>query len=495
MKEAQITRKFKDYSFYQPDQVSTYYLLPFTFHRLNNGKEILVNEVGDFLVVPNGTAHRIATKQVLSTEELFKDLISAFFISTSPIPELIDVQAARYRTKKSFLDSFTSLHIFVVTLRCNHSCHYCQVSRVTTNRQDYDMSVEDMDRAIDLMFSSPAPSLTMEFQGGEPLLAFEMVQYGVEKALEKNLVFKKQLSFVICTNLTILSNDILSFCRAHNIILSSSLDGPDFLHNANRSKTGATSYELVIDGIKQAREALGHDRVSVLMTTTVKSLDHPIDIINTYIENEFSSIFLRPISPFGFAVKNHKKNQYHTEKFLSFYKIAFDYILEINRSGHHFSEDYATVILKKILTPFSTGYVDLQSPAGLVINVVVYNYDGYVYASDESRMLAENGDFTFRLGHVSDSYKTLFYGPLAKKIIGHSLNENMAGCSDCGFRVYCGTDPVQHYATQGDLEGNKATSIFCQKNMGIIEYLFERITSDKSDYQIFQSWVSRKNHV
>src|SRR6185437_3733808 len=38
---------------------------------------------------------------------------------------------------------------------------------------------------------------------------------------------------------------------------------------------------------------------------------------------------------------------------------------------------------------------------------LVYNYDGSVYASDESRMLAEMGDQTFRLGTVRDSYETL----------------------------------------------------------------------------------------
>jgi hypothetical protein len=68
-----------------------------------------------------------------------------------------------------------------------------------------------------------------------------------------------------------------------------------------------------------------------------------------------------------------------------------------NRDGRTFPEIYATLILKKILTPYPTGYVDLQSPAGAGFGVVVYNYDGEVYASDEARMLAEMGDTGFRL--------------------------------------------------------------------------------------------------
>ena len=75
-----------------------------------------------------------------------------------------------------------------------------------------------------------------------------------------------------------------------------------------------------------------------------------------------------------------------------------DYILEINRSGHYFSEYYSATILKKILTFTDPGYVDLRSPAGIGIGGIVYNYDGKIFASDEGRMLAEMGDTTFEIG-------------------------------------------------------------------------------------------------
>src|SRR6185312_1162401 len=105
------------------------------------------------------------------------------------------------------------------------------------------------------------------------------------------------------------------------------------------------------------------------------------------------NIFLRPISPYGFALKNEKKNKYEIDNFIGFYKIALDRIIEYNLSGEFFKEDYATIILRKILTPFPVGYVDLNSPAGAITNVVLFNYDGAVYATDESRMLAESKDY------------------------------------------------------------------------------------------------------
>ena len=485
-------RKFKSFDFYN-SEVHTYYLLPYRFHQINNEKEVLVNEVGDFIIVPIGTAKRIANKEINQDEDLYADLIANFFIAEKPIPELIDILATRYRTKKSFLDEFTALHIFVVSLRCNHSCHYCQVSRVSEKREEFDMSLENLKAGIKHMFTSPSSSITMEFQGGEPLLAFEKVKFGIEYAKQLNENYKKDLSFVVCTNATVFSDEILRFCLEHKIIISTSLDGPEFLHNANRPKTGTKSYEMVIEGINKARKILGEDMVSALMTTTSLSLEYPVEIINSYMENGFNSIFLRPISPYGFALKNTKKNHYHTQKYLEFYKTGLHYIIELNKRGHFLVEDYTTIILKKILTPFPVNYVDLQSPAGMINNVVVFNYDGHVYATDESRMLAENKDFTFRLGHVMDSYQSLFYGEKAKLFSQFWSNESLAGCADCGLQAYCGADPVFHYAAQGDFEGFRPTSDFCTKNMEIIRHIFDLIDKEGEEVlPIFNSWVNNR---
>ena len=98
-----------------------------------------------------------------------------------------------------------------------------------------------------------------------------------------------------------------------------------------------------------------------------------------------------------------------TAEWLKFYFEGLRYIVELNKNGQPFVESYAAMILTKMLTPFETGYVDLMSPAGIGIGAVVYNYDGDVYASDESRMLAEMGDKTFCMGNVHrDRYEELF---------------------------------------------------------------------------------------
>ena len=336
--------------------------------------------------------------------------------------------ATRLRTKKAFLDSFTSLHIFVLTLRCNQNCIYCQASSKESSETKYDMNEECLFKAIDLMFQSPSHSITMEFQGGEPSLPFLLLQKAVERAVELNEKYKKQITYVLCTNSVNLTEEILCLCKEYNILISTSLDGPAFIHNHNRGKTD--SYKRVIEGISKARNYLGTDRVSALMTTSELSLNYPKEIIDNYLSNGFNSIFLRPLNPYGLALNNTSWDLYF-ENFVTFYKLALNYIIDINIRGDFFVEEFTAILLRKMLTPFTTGFVDLQSPAGIINSVVVYNYDGYVYASDESRMLAEYHDYTFRLGHVTDKYENLFYGKKAQQIALIGGTEFIAGCADC----------------------------------------------------------------
>ncbi len=48
----------------------------------------------------------------------------------------------------------------------------------------------------------------------------------------------KDLTFVIATNLALLDEEILDFCAEEQIHISTSLDGPQDLHNGNRRRPG-----------------------------------------------------------------------------------------------------------------------------------------------------------------------------------------------------------------------------------------------------------------
>ena len=89
-------------------------------------------------------------------------------------------------TKVLRLADFTGLHIFVVSLRCEHSCPYCQVSRQSDDKLTFDMSCDTAEKALELVFRSPSPAIKIEFQGGEPLLNFPLIRFVVERAKTLN---------------------------------------------------------------------------------------------------------------------------------------------------------------------------------------------------------------------------------------------------------------------------------------------------------------------
>ena len=485
--------KFQPLSIYQQPLGDGYRLLPFRFTALDDREYVLTNQAGEFMVVERPMLEALVRHRLPATNQLYDDLKSKHFIIDRDSSVAMDLLSLKVRTKLQRLADFTGLHIFVVSLRCEHSCPYCQVSRQSDNKLAFDMSIETAEKALALVFRSPSPGIKIEFQGGEPLLNFPLIRHIVERAKACNLVERRDLQFVIATNLAVINDEILEFCRLHDILISTSLDGPLDLHNANRPRPGNDSYERAIAGISRARDSLGRDRVSALMTTTKLSLGRVREIIDEYVTQGFRGIFLRPMSPYGFAVKTKWIKAYDVDEWLEFYFAGLNYILDLNRSGYAFTEFYAATILAKMLTPFEPGFVDLRSPAGIGIAAMVYNYDGDVYASDESRMLAEMGDTTFKIGNVDrDRYEDIMTSDALLGPIDESFAASVPMCSDCAFEPFCGADPVFHYTTQGDFVGRKPVSAFCTRNMSIFRRLITLMRNDDDVRRIFVRWANSR---
>ena len=469
-----------------------YKFLPFRFKQLSSSKVLLTNTGGEFVFLDRRQFEQFVNNKLLAEDSVYKILKSKSFLRDDSATHLEQL-ASRFWTKKSSLCGFTKLHIFVLTLRCNCSCTYCQASRQDEDvGQHYDMNIETARRSVEIMMQSPAPEITVEFQGGEPLLNFSALREIVKYAKELNKEVNKKLSFVVCTNLSLLTDEILTFLKEEGVLISTSVDGPERLHNWNRCrKIKSATFDVVSKNIKRCQEFLGMHAVSALMTTTRASLEQPEKIVDEYVKLSFRSMFIRALNPYGFAVKTSKSIGYSVEEFVDFYKKTLNYILSLNKKGIVFSEAFTTMLLKKILTPWTVGFVDLQSTTGNGFSVTVYNYDGDVYASDESRMLNEMGDAQFRLGNVfSDSYKDIYFGSAMQLLGSVGVAECLAGCSECPFVPYCGSDPVRHYATQRDAYGNRATSDFCKKYSLIFEHLFELLSQcDQETEQILWSWI------
>lgn len=466
-------------------------LLPFNFERMPDDQFLVGNVVGDILALSGAELRRLAALQIAPGDGLYERAFEHLLVASGTQTSQLQLLAMRLRSRMEFLRQATPLHIFVVSLRCEHSCPYCQVSRQSTDRAAFDMHEATALRALDVALTTPAPMIKIEFQGGEPLLNFELIKRLVPLAKQQAAERGKQVGFVITTNLALLTDEVLAFCKAHDILLSTSLDGPQDLHNKNRPRPGKNSHQLAVEGIRRAQAALGRDHVGALMTTTDASLGRVEEIIDEYVRLDLDGIFLRPLSPYGFAVKTKQFHKYDGGAWLDFYKRGLRYILDLNRQGRHFPEFYSALLLRRMLSDRPIGYVDLRSPAGIGIGALVYNYDGKVFASDEGRMLAEMGDRTFELGDLAtDGYFDLVLSDKLVSLVGESLTQCAPQCSTCVFEPHCGADPVYHHATQSDSLGLKPLSEFCGRQKGVMSHLLQLLRTSPDDAAILRRWAA-----
>lgn len=471
----------------------SYILLPFRFMRFSADEVFLSNEVGEYTFLSNEYFSALVQERLDPSKPCFDELEFKQFLCTGNLDDVLPMLAIKYRTKKAFLQNFTELHMVVPTLRCNSSCIYCQVSRKRLQDDRYNMSYQTADNVIKTIFANPSPTIKIEFQGGDPTANFPMVQYLIEKAKVTNILKKKNLDFVICTNTTLLSDNEIKYLKKHEVQISTSLDGPHDLHNRNRPlQDGTDSHQRLMQQIERIRAIYGNDYcVSALMTTSKHSLGHFKEIVDEYLRCGFKVIFLRALNPYGFAKNYKEKVAYPVEDFIANFIEALDYIIDLNLKGTFFVEGYTSILLKRIMTPFTTGFVDLQSPAGVGISCAIYDWDGSVYMSDEGRMMSRFKNYFFRIGNVNtDSFASMFNGQKMHEVMHDSCVDNLPSCAFCAFAPYCGADPVRNKSEQGSMIGFRPTNEMCRKNKAIITYILKLLKRNDPDInRVLWSWV------
>lgn len=475
--------------------MNDYQILPFRFARFNDSEYLLTNDVGEYIFLRNEDFEKFINKELDVKSMVFQDIASKQIATTDNVKDVVNMLATKFRTKKSILREFTTLHMVVPTLRCNSSCIYCQVKRHESSNYSADMTKKTAKNIVKCIFESPSPCIKIEFQGGDPSTDFEMVKYIIEEAEWQNLFKKRDLGFVICTNLTLLDEKMVKYLKKHNCLISTSLDGPKDLHDKNRplQNKELDHHQLFERNLKMIRTIWDdNESVSALMTTSRYSLGRFKEIVDEYVRLGFSSLFFRALNPYGFAKEHKDKIAYPVEDFVQNFKEGLDYIIELNKKGTFFVEGYSALLLKRILTPFATGFVDLQSPAGVGIAGAIYDYDGSVYVADEGRMMARFKNYYFRLGNViENTHQEMFNGEKLHSILNNACTECLPECADCVFQPYCGADPVRNLSEQGDIVGHRPTNEMCKKNKAIIHYLFELLKKKDSEInRVFWSWIN-----
>lgn len=461
----------------------SYKLNYFNFKQFNNNY-LLTTDAGEYAFLSEKNFNLVLKKQNIN-EELEKELFEKGIIYVDNDELFANEYSKRVRKIKEYIFIPTSLHIFVVSKNCNFRCIYCQAGNLE-NSIDYKMSKETAHKAVDIAMQSPSDFLTFEFQGGEPLTNFETIKYIIEYS--KSINKCKTIEYSLVSNLTLLTDEMLSYLLENKVNICTSIDGDKNLQNKNRPFPNGDSYEKTVEKIKNIKR-MGA-KINAIETTSKYSLNKYKELVDEYVNLGLDTISIRPLTQLGKANYNWDDIGYEADDFLDFYKKAFDYIIEINKKGYFLCEGLASIFLKKILLKQSVNYMELRSPCGGALGQLAYYYDGNIYTCDEARMISEMGIDVFKLGNVNDAnYSDLINNDITKSIAVASCLECIPTCNNCVYTPYCGTCPVITYAQDNNLFAKNPNEYRCKIYKGILDLLFYYIETDPSIVDIFKKWV------
>lgn len=457
-------------------KTASFVVLPHNATRIKD-KYLVSNVLGawDFL-----EPHEFRELEGIRVEEgtaLFKRLQDRGLIADeSNLRNLLDA----FRSRNANLFSDTALHIAVVTTRCNLNCSYCQ-TRVADPK---DMSPEVAIRVLKYLFDVKSPKVSLEFQGGEPLLNWPVVRLLIEAARKSNTV-GKDLNISLVSNILLLDEEKMKVLADNDVQLCVSLDGPQKIHDANRKDfEGRGTYTRVTEKAQQYKKKYRR-QVSFLPTITNSTLPYAKELVDEYVRWQQPEICLRPVNNVGSVCSCWGDLGYNIEEFFDFYIEAMEYILELNRRGIKIGERTARVILSKVLFNRDPGYVDMMNPCGAGRATMAYMPDGSCYPCDEARMLGED---MFRLGNIIDEN----YEDMLKK--DNLLQLLHSSCSNLwyyasAFSPWIGYCPAVNYA----LQKNVIPKIACSQAQRIQElqfrYIFEKLLEGGKTIDILKSWV------
>ncbi len=466
----------------------------FQFRRLPAGGVLVTNDFGGHAFLSDCEFSWYSSGRLPARGKAYDALAAGGFVR-----DRLDFEAlaGKWRSRNDSVFYGTGLHIFVLTLRCNHKCSYCQSAVTGERAAGADMPLPVARKSVDLAFQSPREAITIEFQGGEPLANWGVLKETVKYARTKEKRTGKKLALSLVSNFSLMDKAKASFLLENEVSVCASLDGPETIHNKNRTYSGGNSHRETVKWLNyfKSRHDSQHDlkyrifRPGALLTVSRLTLGHAKEVVDEYTSRGLEEIFLRPLAPIGYAKRHWKEIGYTPREFLGFYEKALRYILLKNRQGVAIREKSAMMLLRKILKSEDSGYLDMRCPCGASIGQLAYNYNGDVYTCDEARMVGWSGDEVFKAGTVRDGYEDIIQAATTKTVCAASNLESQPLCCRCAYKPYCGVCPVINYEAQNSLWGQMPSNYRCETLMGLFDLLFGLLRDGKTR-PLLEAWVA-----
>lgn len=477
---------------------TSYIINKFCTQKFDDNHILITTDHGGWVVLSGDEYDLLLRNRVEEKSDLYLILEDKGVILTENNQDKI-IQV--YRQKFGYLSNGISLHIIAPTSRCNHNCLYCHANSKDMSASGYDMDENTAKAVVDFIFQTPSNFINIEFQGGEPLALFHIVQYIIEYVKEKNnspncsnqgwFFGNKNVSFEIVSNLTLMDNDILDYLMKNGVRISTSLDGPKELHDKNRLYKGDRgSYDNVVQWVEEIKNMGG--RLNAIPTITKYSLPYAKEIVDEYLRHGLFHARMRELNIAGMAVKEWDKIGYTPKEFLIFWKKYLEYVININKKGVRFRDDTTFFILSRILFKKAQLNSCFNSPCGVGTIQCAYDYNGDIYTCDEARSVE-----TFWIGNANiERYKDVFTFNRTSNYISNYVADfiRLSSCTQflcdtCVWHPFCSPCLVCAYGQEKSLVP-KFPNFICSIRGGQTEHIFQKLIFSE-DKNILMNWMKK----
>jgi uncharacterized protein len=276
-----------------------------------------------------------------------------------------------------------------VSNTCNLACSYCYAAAGSPTPTKA-MSITTAHRLIDQVMEH-ATSQRIEFiwHGGEPLLRGLDFYKEVIEYQRRYSGYGIAISNAIQTNLMLIDEPWLEFCAQNKLQLSTSIDGPQWIHDKERhTRSGSGSHADVIAGINRAQQ---HGvQVNTLTVISSSSVDYPIEIYSHLHELGVRNCGFLPCFCLG-SKGNVEAPTVSASQYGQFLCTVFD---------EYFKSSTLPRVreFEQIICGMFDEFVSVCSFNGSCHRFICVDHNGDVYSCDTSPLSAE-----YRFGNLNDS--------------------------------------------------------------------------------------------
>ena len=157
--------------------MTNYKSLPIKFRELEDRSIVISNLANIYHVLDNIQSLRdVFELGQCSDENLLNELEQKLFItSEEDFESKVHLTASAFSKRINKDLTSPRLIMIVPTLRCDHHCSYCQVSRVNADLSGFDLQPSQIPSLINYIKKIEKPPYKIEFQGGSAYLTKKLI--------------------------------------------------------------------------------------------------------------------------------------------------------------------------------------------------------------------------------------------------------------------------------------------------------------------------------